>query len=280
MQKVIKQIADGDLGIDQTVAEMWRLVNRDVNNENIKKLVSELKKENKEQTAKNIFNYVWKNHKYKQDPIDAEQITAPLQMINGENPNEDCDGLVTLLVCLLLAAGIEARIKVIAWRRYEFTHVVAEAKINGNWIILDPTFKSVGWGNTHKIIRFKNYENPMGKLITLEDAPNCCKKRKGDLVNMNNIVIGNELIDYFNTQKQDRYNSNLEIPVTKYLDSFSKEKKNKYEFEERKPEIGTEKDIQKNKDILLKPKIEIVRVSVPLMPKIEKKVKKYYYEWY
>lgn len=265
MKKVVKNIADGDLGIDQTVSEMWRLINRDVKNPLVARKAKELAGKNQSTTAKNIFNYVWKNHPYKSDPEDAEQLTAPVNMLNGEKIGEDCDGLVMLLVCLLLAAGIDSRIKVVAWRRHDYTHVVAEANINSNWATLDPTFKASGFGQTYKIIRQKIYGNPMGTLITLEDKPPCrCRGKQP--TNQNIINIGNELTELLNSNnKADYRNSESNV--------------GRRSRPERIREIVEKPVIQKviEKDIIEQPK-EVVK----FLPTREFKPKDVtlYREWY
>lgn len=191
MLKKVKNIADGDKGIDQTVAEMWRLINRDTSNRTVRKYASDLLKTTSEDTIKATFDYVWKKVPYVSDPETAEQLTAPIHLLTGEKVGEDCDGMVMLLATLLLINKIEVRIRTIAWRVYQFTHVVLDAKLNGEWIGLDATRKSSGYNFKMNTIREKIYNNPMAKLITLEDriSSNCgCKKRPQ---NQNIINIGN-----------------------------------------------------------------------------------------
>jgi len=212
MQKIIKNIADGDKGIDQTVSEMWRLINRDISDPLVISTAKGLTSPTEEQTASNIFNFVWKTIPYKSDPEWAEQLTAPVHLLNGNKIGEDCDGLVMVLVALLLAAKIDARIKVIAWRIQDYTHVVAEAKINGKWTVLDPTLKSAGYGKTYKTIREKIYRNKsMGRMITLEDSPcSAGRRRRNDPVNQNIIVLGNDITE--NSHNWDKLDFNQVNP--------------------------------------------------------------------
>ena len=170
MKKVVKNIADGDAGIDTIVSNMWRLINRDTKDPKVVAIAKQMKGRDDFQTIKNIFQYVRTNYHYKSDPDDTEWITAPKYMASGQVTGEDCDGLVMITVALLQAARIPARIKVIAWRMHDYTHVICEAKYAGNWMVLDPT-RSDGFGNqVRKIIREKIYGNPM-KLTSLEDGP-------------------------------------------------------------------------------------------------------------
>lgn len=209
MEKHVQEIGSGDAAIDKTVSEMWRLINRDTKAPEIKAQAKKLKAETNIETIKNTFNYVWKNFPYKSDPAGYEQLTAPVHMINGNNPREDCDGLVMLLITLLQANNIPARIKVIAWRKNDYTHVICEAKHGSYWMPLDPTRKTDGFGNqVRKVIREKRYSNPM-EMITLEDnfvpgssgsgGCGCKKKNRKDADNVNIINIGNSADEHVST---------------------------------------------------------------------------------
>lgn len=205
INRVDTEIPDGDAGIDATVVAMWRLANRDAVNPEIVAIARKYKTADATQTTRALFDYVWKNYPYKSDPAGREQITAPIHMVNGNNPQEDCDGLVTLLVSLLTAAGINSRIKVIAWRRHEYTHVIAEFYDGSQWWPLDPTKKADGWKNqVQKVIREKRYENPNMIMTTLEDNASCgCGKKKSRRpVNENDNKIE---INIGNTNKADTY---------------------------------------------------------------------------
>ena len=195
MKKVKKRIADGDKGIDQTVEAMWRLINRDLKDEILIKKARELRGTDELETIKNTFDYVIKSFRYVPDPDDVELVTAPIYMINGKRPYGDCDDLVTVLVALLTANKIPCRIKVIAWRRYDYTHVICEVKYKNYWIPLDPVKKADGFGNqVRKVIREKRYDNTMRDLVTLEDGNCGCQSKgrgKGDNSNVINFIVGN-----------------------------------------------------------------------------------------
>ncbi len=151
-------LMDGDEGIFQTAKTMLMLAYRDARTELAKNAVAKLKAPTKYETLKNIYRYVWKNYDYLPDPVEYELVTAPIHLLSGKVKGEDCDGLVTLLVALLDAAGFETAVKVIAWRTNDFTHVIAEVKYKNYWIPLDPTLKADGFGfQTHKVIREKRF---------------------------------------------------------------------------------------------------------------------------
>lgn len=199
MKKVVRNIADGTAGIDQTVSNMWRLINRDSKDPVVKKIATKLKSNDTLQTVKNVFKYTWKNHPYRSDPEGIEHFTAPKYLLTKEFKKYlDCDDLVGILAALLLANGVPVRLKTIQWRTNGFTHIVLEFYYKNNWIVLDPTKKANGFGNqvTQAIngVNYKQkiYGNPMGKLITLEDG--CCgcggsRSPRGSRGNTNNNII-------------------------------------------------------------------------------------------
>lgn len=168
MRRIDKVIPDGDKGIDETVKFMWALALRDAKHPEIKAIVDENRGNSDAETAKNLFDYVWKNVPYVSDPPGREQVTAPIHLINGNKVGEDCDGMVTLLISLLTAANIDSHVKVIAWRRHDYTHVIAGFKDGSTWYPLDPTGKSSGWKNQlQKEIRSKIYARPQMADVTL-----------------------------------------------------------------------------------------------------------------
>jgi hypothetical protein len=191
-------LPDGDAGIYTTVDYMWNYAIRDSTEGLIQRKVKELQGKSKYETIKNIFNYVINNVEYEYDPPDREQITAPIHYLNGNRHTGDCDCMTTLLVCLLIASGLEAAITVIAWRNNDYTHVFAEVQHNNRWFILDATLGINGFGRQDKeIIRYRRItEQEMTKLTVLADAApvrrimkGCCGGNKDNNRNTNNIHI-------------------------------------------------------------------------------------------
>lgn len=232
MKKVVKNIADGVRGIDQTVSEMWRLVNRDVKNPSVRKIASSLKGSDEIETAKNCFNYTWKNFEYKSDPEGIEHFTAPVYLLSKEfSKHLDCDDLVGILAVLLLANNIPVRFKTIQWRRNDFTHIILDFKYGNSWIPCDPVKKSDGFGNqiieaiNGATFKQKIYSNPMGTLVTLEDCNNCGgsgqKHRVRQPDNQNIILIGNSA-DKFSSldlkSNGSRQAQPVQIPVMRSAD--------------------------------------------------------------
>jgi hypothetical protein len=165
-------ISDGDEGTYETVSYMWNYALRDTKEALVKQLVSKLERETEIETIKSIYDWVWKNIRYENDPPDMEQITTPIHFVNGNKRGGDCDCMTTLLICLLETAGFEVAITVIAWREDYYTHVFAEVFFNNSWFILDPTLKQGGFGEQDKQIkRYKRItKDDMAKLRVLADG--------------------------------------------------------------------------------------------------------------
>ena len=172
IRRINYTIQDGDAGIYETMDYMWHYALRDASEPLIQRLVISLQGRNDLETIKNIFNWVWRNVRYKPDPSDYEMVTSPIHYVNGNRDTGDCDCMTTLLVCLLEASGFDSAIKVIAWREYSYTHVFAEVWYNNDWQILDPTLKQNGFGRQDKeIIREKRKtKKDMAKLQVLSDS--------------------------------------------------------------------------------------------------------------
>lgn len=202
--------------ITDVINEMIRLDIRDRKNKTVQQIAYSLRSSTKLQTIKNVYNYVINKVPYKSDPPDREHITAPIHLINGNVVGEDCESMVLLLSTLLNFLGIETKYVVIAWRKYQFTHVILKAKVKDKWLILDPTQGPAGYGRSvppNKIIRQKEYKVPKMKMTveTLEDRlTNCgclsdcggrcgcggkCGKKKSNPTNQNIINIGNEITE-------------------------------------------------------------------------------------
>lgn len=160
-QKKYSKIATGtnDQITDKIVSEMWRLIKRDYKHPKIVAKAKELRMESRWDTLEAVFNFVHDSYPYKSDPADEEHLTAPIHIIEGNAPYMDCDELVIITCALLKAMNIPVLIKVIAWRKQEFTHVVCEAQLNENkWLVMDLT-RSDGFGNQEKkVIREKRYK--------------------------------------------------------------------------------------------------------------------------
>lgn len=181
---------DADGVTDEIVEKMWFVINNDNDKNTVQKVAKSLKRSSDLETVKAVYKHIVDLIPYKNDPDDREQITALSHFIKGNKKGGDCDDMTVALCGLLQALNIKCRITVIAWRLQSYTHVVAEARVNNNWIILDATREMDGFNKTvpkEKILRTKNYENPM-KVEMLNDnvtdpylklADDCgCKNKK------------------------------------------------------------------------------------------------------
>lgn len=152
-------IKDGDSGIRETVRHMARLISRDASNARIASKAKSLKGKTDAETAKNIFEYVYKNYPYKSDPDDKESVAAPIRLYEcaeGDDcqlpdwAGQDCDDLTVICCALYKAAGLTPLIKIIDWKPGQdgFSHVyplvlIGEEKV---FIPTDPVAKARGFG--------------------------------------------------------------------------------------------------------------------------------------
>ena len=269
-------IGEGDAGIYETVDFMWNYALRDADEALVKRAVNQLKGKNNFSTIKNIYDFVWRNVKYKKDPADREMITSPIHYLNGNRKTGDCDCMTTLLVCLLESAGFDCSIVVIAWREISYTHVFAEVWHNNKWFLLDPTLKENGFGKQDKdIIRYKRItKKDMAKLQVLADSGTeqkpirrinsnrcgrrqCCGNHDDNNRNANNININ------FGTSVENSHNNSNEGGRSIDLNQLPK-MENIYENyrpqnREQKPIIEPQENILKqNKNINYDAKNKII----------------------
>ena len=156
----VRQLSDGDAGIDETVARMIHLARRDARSAAVKRLAARLKKGTDVDRVRQAFQAVVEMVPYRHDPPNYELVIAPKYLLGGKWHGGDCDDQTTALASLLLAMGIRTWIKVIAWRRQEFTHVylLAEIASQGIAIPLDTVMGHSGFGmEKQPLIRSKEY---------------------------------------------------------------------------------------------------------------------------
>lgn len=182
MRVVEKEIGVGDSAVDITVGDMCRLALRDSRHPGIKRLAHRLKEgKSTREAIRTAHDYVVKHVPYRKDPKGVEEVTAPIYSLgivppSGEGKRHfkrggDCDDQTTALASILLAMGIQPKIKVIAWRVRDFTHVYLVAVLpNGEEIPCDPVLGRHGFDNEKTtVIRSKEYDCMMQR--TLEDGP-------------------------------------------------------------------------------------------------------------
>ncbi len=155
MKVVVQKLEGGDRGVLQTLEKMRELALRD----------SYLFKRFRKvgcccglERIRKVWEYVRGLVSYRRDPVGKELVVAPVWFVKGKVKWGDCDDMSTLLASSLVGAGCKVRFVVIAWRRWEYTHVYVEVFVNdiGGWLPLDLTLEE--WGQEKKeIIRRLEY---------------------------------------------------------------------------------------------------------------------------
>lgn len=160
MKVRVRQLSDGDAGIDETVARMIHLARRDSRSTVVKGIAKKFKRGADTERIRQAFMAVLTLVPYRHDPPNYEMVTAPKYLLGGAWHGGDCDDQTAALASLLLAMGFRVWIKVIAWRRYEFTHVylLVDIPSQGIAIPLDTVMGEQGFGREKQpLIRSKEY---------------------------------------------------------------------------------------------------------------------------
>lgn len=123
--------------LTDTLRAMQRIARRDTYQ--VRELAKELKGESVEQSARNIWNYLRKNTRYKLDTEGVEELRTPARsLVDGrkglsdKNYGIDCDDYTILISSLLLNMGIPHEYRVAAYsKKGVFEHIYPVA-INSN----------------------------------------------------------------------------------------------------------------------------------------------------
>lgn len=150
-------LADGDAGTEETLRHIRRLVeagkkNPAVRNKALSILhaADPLNQRGYDHAfmARAILEAVIREFRYVPDPVDKEMLQAADYMILQTRAG-DCDDLNgVLLPSLLLSVGIPARLVTISTHSEapeEFTHIYAEAQVNGHWLPMDAARSGARW---------------------------------------------------------------------------------------------------------------------------------------
>jgi hypothetical protein len=165
-----QRLLPGDLGTDQTIREMERLVDKGradlVVNDAAIRIIRAAgvapKDYAREVTA--LFRYVRDKVRYVKDPISVELVHSAAETLKRRAG--DCDDKAVLLATLLQSVGHKTRFQVVATRPGDFHHVLIQAQVGGRWVPLDPTVERAapGWESS-RIIRRRVY----GESATVAD---------------------------------------------------------------------------------------------------------------
>jgi Transglutaminase-like superfamily len=148
----------GDAGVAKTMALIQRLVDSAIKDPFINRTAIEiLQQSNAPQydqlaAARNIYEWVHRNIRYVQDPVGKETV-RPANVILEVRAG-DCDDINGVLIPSLLGTiGITTRGVTIAACQgsNDFTHIYAEAMLNGQWVALDAARPNVSFGQAPEV---------------------------------------------------------------------------------------------------------------------------------
>lgn len=141
MRHRITNIGNGQVGTDQTVKELARLVNNSLHRPYIRILALRiLERANTSsrdpvRAAWAIFTWVRHEIAYVKDPINVETVQEP--EVTAKLKAGDCDDHAALVMALGLAIGMPGRFVVVGMSPDNFQHIYTELNCNGQWIPLD-----------------------------------------------------------------------------------------------------------------------------------------------
>lgn len=152
-------LMDGDAGTEQTIRDIRRLVDEGQKDAYVVGPAIEILRSsgasswNDEEKAQTIYSWVLRNVYYVSDPVTKEALRRPRDILNGEVPGGlagDCDDINGVLIpSLLMAVGINARVVTVASEPSDpgaFTHIYAEAFLNGEWVPMDAARPDAAFG--------------------------------------------------------------------------------------------------------------------------------------
>lgn len=142
-------LAAGDLGVQQTVAHMRRMVDRAIVNPGFRKyvstLVTQVGSNNRTVQARAIREWLEGHTSFLRDPDGVELLHDPVLLLTqaamGHIIHVDCDDVAMLAAAMGRTVGLRARFVVVGFRgpNAPFVHVWAELGGNTNWIDMDVT---------------------------------------------------------------------------------------------------------------------------------------------
>jgi hypothetical protein len=145
-------IAEGDAGTAQTIEAIRSLILQSVRDAGVNRLalslVQNVPAHDTLGEARAIYDWVKNNIRFTGDIYDAETLRPAREILHVRAGDCDCINGV-LLPTLLESIGIEARLVTINADRSRpdlFSHIYAEANVNGQWIPLDAASKHAAFG--------------------------------------------------------------------------------------------------------------------------------------
>ena len=147
-QQTLKGINSGLAGIRSSLVYMRRFVEEYKTDPTILQLARGLTRwlPQKDYAAEidAVFSFVQNNIRYVRDINGVETIQTPVKTL--ELGSGDCDDKTTLLAALLESIGFETRFHAMGFRKNSVSHVLLEARLDGQWVALETTEPvSMGW---------------------------------------------------------------------------------------------------------------------------------------
>lgn len=138
-------LQSGDAGIAQTLGHIRRYVHDGKKTPEVREATIHALCEggadqyDLESEARAVYEWVRRNIRYVQDPINAEAVSPPDVILwVGAGDCDDINGV--LIPSMLGSIGIETRLVTVATdpnMPEQFTHIYAEALLSGRWVALD-----------------------------------------------------------------------------------------------------------------------------------------------
>ena len=150
-------LPEGREGVIKTLDHMWHFIQKAKESPELQKkvrqIIHHIPERDKLAEAETLLSYVQNNIRYVMDPLDIEMITTPKTILT-ETLSGDCDDFDILLGAMLESIGIPIKLIVIQTPdKKNYNHVYLSAKINEQWMPIDPINESayVGWEYPHYI---------------------------------------------------------------------------------------------------------------------------------
>jgi len=164
---LVVPLAGGELGTDQTVDIMARLVRKSLEDPATKQMAVAVTQGIDAKDPLKYVRAVWAGvrakMRYVPDVYQVEELTSPAihsrRILSTGASYGDCDDFSMLGAAWLLALGVPARFEVVASPKNggKFDHVRVAALTASGWLPLETTVRKVPFGGAVKTLRMKTY---------------------------------------------------------------------------------------------------------------------------
>jgi len=122
-------------GVSDTVAFIPKVVRKTLHH--TKAIAKVLKGNNKYDTCRNIWQFVYDHIAYRRDKDGYEQIRSPARSWHDRQAGVDCDCYTTFISSILTNLGIAHQLRITKYSKPYFQHIYPIANCNGRNVILD-----------------------------------------------------------------------------------------------------------------------------------------------